>query len=263
MIAISNVNQPSWKTVNVKSYIPESLKTLEELSRNLWWVWNEEAKELFKMLDADLYKACGGNPVLLLEKLGVEKLNELSKNKAVLAKLADVYADFRRYMDVKPNAERPSVAYFCMEYGLTSVLKIYSGGLGILAGDYLKEASDSNVDMCAVGFLYRYGYFSQSLSMDGSQIANYDAQNFNQLPIERVYEADGVTPLVIHVPYIDYYVHANVWKVNVGRVPLYLLDTDFDMNSEFDKPITHKLYGGDWENRLKQEILLGDRKSVV
>ena len=257
MIAISNANQPSWKTVNVKSYIPESLKPLEELSRNLWWVWNEEAKELFKMLDADLFKACGGNPVLLLEKLGVEKLDELSKNKTVLDKLADVYADFRRYMDVKPNAERPSVAYFCMEYGLTSVLKIYSGGLGILAGDYLKEASDSNVDMCAVGFLYRYGYFSQSLSMDGSQIANYDAQNFNQLPIERVYEEDGVTPLVIHVPYIDYYVHANVWKVNVGRVPLYLLDTDFDMNSEFDKPITHKLYGGDWENRLKQEILLG------
>ena len=257
MIAISNANQPSWKTVNVKSYIPESLKPLEELSRNLWWVWNEEAKELFKMLDANLFKACGGNPVLLLEKLGVEKLDELSKDKTILDKLADVYADFRRYMDVKPNAERPSVAYFCMEYGLTSVLKIYSGGLGILAGDYLKEASDSNVDMCAVGFLYRYGYFSQSLSMDGSQIANYDAQNFNQLPIERVYEEDGVTPLVIHVPYIDYYVHANVWKVNVGRVPLYLLDTDFDMNSEFDKPITHKLYGGDWENRLKQEILLG------
>ena len=257
MIAISNTNQPSWKTVNVKSYIPESLKNLEELSRNLWWVWNEEAKELFSMLDKDLYKACAGNPVLLLEKLGVEKLDELSKDKKVLDKLASVYADFRKYMDVKPNAERPSVAYFCMEYGLTSVLKIYSGGLGILAGDYLKEASDSNVDMCAVGFLYRYGYFSQSLSMDGSQIANYDAQNFNQLPIERVYEEDGVTPLVIHVPYIDYYVHANVWKVNVGRVPLYLLDTDFDMNSEFDKPITHKLYGGDWENRLKQEILLG------
>ena len=257
MIAISNTNQPSWKTVNVKSYIPESLKNLEELSRNLWWVWNEEAKELFAMLDKDLYKACGGNPVLLLEKLGVEKLDELSKDQKVLDKLASVYAEFRKYMDVKPNAKRPSVAYFCMEYGLTSVLKIYSGGLGILAGDYLKEASDSNVDMCAVGFLYRYGYFSQSLSMDGSQIANYDAQNFNQLPIERVYDADGVTPLVIHVPYIDYYVHANVWKVNVGRVPLYLLDTDFDMNSEFDKPITHKLYGGDWENRLKQEILLG------
>ena len=112
MIAISNTNQPSWKTVNVKSYIPESLKPLEELSRNLWWVWNEEAKELFSMLDSDLYKACAGNPVLLLEKLGVEKLDELSKDKAVLDKLSNVYDNFRRYMDVKPNAERPSVAYF-------------------------------------------------------------------------------------------------------------------------------------------------------
>ena len=257
MIAISNTNQPGWKTVNVKSYIPETLKPLEEIAHNLWWVWNEEARELFTMLDAKLYEECVGNPVLLLEKLGVEKLDELAKDKAILDKLNKVYANFRKYMDVKPDANRPSVAYFCMEYGLTSVLKIYSGGLGILAGDYLKEASDSNVDMCAVGFLYRYGYFTQSLSMDGAQIANYEAQNFNQLPLERVYEADGVTPMVIQVPYIDYYVHANVWRVNVGRVALYLLDTDFEANSEYDRPITHKLYGGDWENRLKQEILLG------
>ncbi|MBQ4062813.1 MAG: alpha-glucan family phosphorylase, partial [Bacteroidaceae bacterium] len=257
MIAISNTNQPGWKTVNVKSYVPETLKPLAEIAHNLWWVWNEEARELFTMLDAKLYEECGGNPVLLLERLGVEKLEELSKDKSILDKLAVVYANFRKYMDVKPNAERPSVAYFCMEYGLTSVLKIYSGGLGILAGDYLKEASDSNVDMCAVGFLYRYGYFTQSLSMDGAQVANYEAQNFNQLPIERVYEADGVTPMVIDVPYIDYYVRANVWRVNVGRVALYLLDTDFEANSEYDRPITHKLYGGDWENRLKQEILLG------
>uniref|UniRef100_UPI003FF0B6F8 alpha-glucan family phosphorylase n=1 Tax=Prevotella sp. TaxID=59823 RepID=UPI003FF0B6F8 len=136
------------------------------------------------------------------------------------------------------------------------VVKIYSGGLGMLAGDYLKEASDSNVDMCAVGFLYRYGYFKQSLSMDGQQIANYDAQNFNSLPIERVYDENG-NPLVVDVPYTNYQVHAYVWQMNVGRIKLYLLDTDNDMNSEFDRPITHSLYGGDWENRLKQEILLG------
>ena len=159
-------------------------------------------------------------------------------------------------MDVKPDADRASVAYFCMEYGLAHVLKIYSGGLGVLAGDYLKEASDSNVDMCAVGFLYRYGYFNQALSMDGQQLANYEAQVFNSLPIERVQDKDG-NPLVIAVPYINYQVYANVWKVNVGRISLYLLDTDNDMNSEFDRPITHQLYGGDWENRLKQEILLG------
>ena len=149
-----------------------------------------------------------------------------------------------------------SVAYFCMEYGINQVVKIYSGGLGMLAGDYLKEASDSNVDMCAVGFLYRYGYFKQSLSMDGQQIANYDAQNFNSLPIERVYDEND-NPLVVDVPYTNYQVHAYVWQMNVGRIKLYLLDTDNDMNSEFDRPITHSLYGGDWENRLKQEILLG------
>ena len=163
---------------------------------------------------------------------------------------------FRDYMDVKPNAKRPSVAYFCMEYGINQVVKIYSGGLGMLAGDYLKEASDSNVDMCAVGFLYRYGYFKQSLSMDGQQIANYDAQNFNSLPLERVLDENG-NPVVIDVPYTNYQVHAYVWQMNVGRIKLYLLDTDNDMNSEFDRPITHSLYGGDWENRLKQEILLG------
>ncbi|KAA6311057.1 Glycogen phosphorylase, partial [termite gut metagenome] len=127
---------------------------------------------------------------------------------------------------------------------------------GILAGDYLKEASDSNVNLCGVGLLYRYGYFTQSLSMEGQQIANYEAQNFGHLPIERVTNDEGQF-LVIEVPYLDYCVHVNIWKVNVGRIPLYLLDTDNDMNSEFDRSITHQLYGGDWENRLKQEMLLG------
>ena len=126
----------------------------------------------------------------------------------------------------------------------------------MLAGDYLKEASDSNVDLCAVGFLYRFGYFTQSLSMDGQQIAKYDAQNFNSLPIERELDENG-NQVVVDVPYRNYQVHALVWRVNVGRIKLYLLDTDNDMNSEFDRPITHSLYGGDWENRLKQEILLG------
>ena len=194
--------------------------------------------------------------MLLLERMSYEKLEALAKDKVILRRMNDVYTKFRDYMDVKPDENRPSVAYFSMEYGLSSVLKIYSGGLGVLAGDYLKEASDSNVDLCAVGFLYRYGYFTQTLSMDGQQIANYEAQNFGQLPIDRVMDANG-QPLVVDVPYLDYYVHANVWRVNVGRISLYLLDTDNEMNSEFDRPITHQLYGGDWENRLKQEILLG------
>ena len=255
-IKISNSNVPAWKDVTVKSRIPADLKKLEEMARNIWWAWNNEATDLFQSLDPALWKEAGQNPVVLLERLSYDKLEALAADKEILARIDKVYAQFRAYMDVKPDANRPSVAYFCMEYGLTHVLKIYSGGLGILAGDYMKEASDSNVDMCGVGFLYRYGYFAQSLAMDGQQIANYDAQNFGSLPIDRVLDENG-QPMVIDVPYLNYYVHAYVWRVNVGRVPLYLLDTDNEMNSEFDRPITHQLYGGDWENRLKQEILLG------
>lgn len=250
------VSAPQWKELVVKSTLPEELKCLDEIAHNLWWVWNFEARDLFRDLDPELYSAVKHNPVLLLERLSFDRKEEIVKDKALMKRIQGVYKSFREYMDVKPDASRPSVAYFCMEYGIHSALKIYSGGLGMLAGDYVKEASDSNVDMCAVGFLYRFGYFTQTLSMDGQQIAKYEAQNFNSIPVERVYDKDG-NPLVVDVPYTNYQVHASVWVANVGRVKLYLLDTDNDMNSEFDKPITHSLYGGDWENRLKQEILLG------
>ena len=249
-------NQPLWKEVNVKSSLPKELASLDELAHNMWWAWNYEARNMWKSLDKDLYEEVGHNPVLLLERLSYERKQAIVKDKVIMKKVKDVYKKFRDYMDEKPNTKRPSVAYFSMEYGINQVLKIYSGGLGMLAGDYLKEASDSNVDMCAVGFLYRFGYFKQSLSMDGQQIANYEAQNFNTLPLERQLDKDG-NPLVVSVPYVNYQVHAYVWRVNVGRIPLYLLDTDNELNSEFDRPITHALYGGDWENRLKQEILLG------
>lgn len=256
-VKVSNANVPSWKDVTVKSTIPAELEKLAEISKNIWWSWNHEATDLFRSLDPDLWKEVGHNPVLMLESIKYDKLEALSKDKNVLKKVDEIYKKFREYMDVKPDSKRPSVAYFSMEYGLTSILKIYSGGLGVLAGDYLKEASDSNVDLCAVGFLYRYGYFTQSLSIDGQQIANYEAQNFGQLPLEKVLDSDGHQQLIVDVPYLDYFVRAYVWKVNVGRISLYLLDTDNDMNSDFDRPITHQLYGGDWENRLKQEILLG------
>ena len=249
-------NAPQWKETTIKSSLPKELKCLDEIAHNMWCAWNYEGRDLFKSLDPELYEKVNANPVLLLERLSYDRKEAIVKDKETMAKVKKVYKMFRDYMDVKPNAKRPSVAYFCMEYGINQVVKIYSGGLGMLAGDYLKEASDSNVDMCAVGFLYRYGYFKQSLSMDGQQIANYDAQNFNSLPIERVYDENG-NPLVVDVPYTNYQVHAYVWQMNVGRIKLYLLDTDNDMNSEFDRPITHSLYGGDWENRLKQEILLG------
>ena len=250
------VNSPSWKEVTVKSSLPAELKCLDEMAHNMWWAWNYEARDLFRDLDPEIYREVRHNPVLLLERLSFDRKEEIVKDKALMQRIKKVYELFRNYMDVTPDTNRPSVAYFSMEYGIHSALKIYSGGLGMLAGDYLKEASDSNVDMCAIGFLYRYGYFTQSLSMDGQQIAKYEAQNFNSLPIERQLDADG-NPMVVDVPYNNYQVHAYVWRVNVGRIKLYLLDTDNEMNSEFDKPITHSLYGGDWENRLKQEILLG------
>lgn len=249
-------NTPQWKELIVRSRLPEQLKCLDELAHNMWWVWNYEAQELWKSLDEKLFEEVKHNPVLLLERLSYDHKEAIVKDHAIMSRVKSVYKKFREYMDVEPDHSRPSVVYFCMEYGLSHVLKIYSGGLGMLAGDYLKEASDSNVDMCAVGFLYRYGYFIQSLNMDGQQIAKYEAQNFESLPIERENDADG-NPIVVDVPYMNYQVHAYVWRVNVGRIKLYLLDTDNELNSEFDKPITHSLYGGDNENRLKQEILLG------
>ncbi|MCI6489332.1 MAG: alpha-glucan family phosphorylase [Prevotella sp.] len=249
-------NAPQWKEVNVKSTLPSELKCLDELAHNMWWAWNYEARNMWKSLDSDLYEEVGHNPVMLLDSLSYERKEAIVKDKAIMESVKQVYKKFRDYMDVEPDATRPSVAYFCMEYGINQVVKIYSGGLGMLAGDYMKEASDSNVNMCGVGFLYRYGYFKQTLSMDGQQIAKYDAQNFNSLPVERVLDENG-QPMVVDVPYMNYQVHAYVWAMNVGRIKLYLLDTDNDMNSEFDRPITHALYGGDNENRLKQEILLG------
>ena len=211
---------------------------------------------MFKSIDKDLWKSVHENPVLFLQRIGYERLEEITQDKQLMHDIKEVYGHFEKYLQVEKRKDVPSISYFSMEYGLSHVLKIYSGGLGILAGDYLKEASDSNVDMTAVGFLYRYGYFTQTLSMDGQQIANYEAQNFNQLPIEQMTEKDG-RPMVLEVPYPGRIVYAHIWRVNVGRIKLYLLDTDLDSNSEWDRSITYQLYGGDWENRMKQEYLLG------
>ena len=249
-------NTPIWKEFNVKSTLPKELECLDEIAHNMWWVWNYDARDLFRSLDPKIYDQVEHNPVQLLERLSYERKKEIVKDKMIMANVHAVYNHFKDYMSVKPDTSRPSVAYFSMEFGIHNSLKIYSGGLGMLAGDYIKEASDSNVDMCGIGFLYRFGYFKQSLSMDGQQIANYDAQNFNSLPITKTLDKDG-KQVVVDVPYMNYNVHALVWQANVGRVKLYLLDTDNDLNSEYDRPITHALYGGDWENRLKQEILLG------
>ena len=255
-IKANNANSPIWQDVYSHSMLPEALQPLHEIATNLWWVWNHEGAKLFGKLDKDLWVSTEGNPVLLLQSLSYKRIEEIQADKVLMAEIQEVYANFRKYIDKKPDATKPSVAYFSMEYGLTNILKIYSGGLGVLAGDYLKEASDSNIDLTAVGFLYRYGYFTQTLSMDGQQIANYEAQNFNTLPLTQVMQSNS-EPMVLEVPYPGRTVYAHIWKVSVGRVPLYLMDTDIPQNSEWDRSITHQLYGGDWENRMKQEYLLG------
>lgn len=255
-LQVSNTNAPAWRDLTIKSDLPSKLKHLETLAKNLWWVWNSDAKSLFRDLNPDLWRSTGENPVMLLQQLSSERLDEILADADLMARIEQVYGNFKEYMAKPMRKDIPSVSYFSMEYGLCNALKIYSGGLGVLAGDYIKEASDSCVPMTAVGFLYRFGYFTQSLSVDGLQIANYEPQNFNQLPIEQVMEENG-RPMILEVPYPGRTIYSHVWRVNVGRMKLYLMDTDFDMNSEFDRVITHQLYGGDWENRIKQEYLLG------
>ena len=255
-IKANNANSPIWKDVYSHSKLPQQLEPLNEIATNLWWVWNHEGAKLFGKIDKQLWKSTEGNPVQLLQSLSHKRMEEILADKELMAEIQKVYADFKAYINVKPDKTQPSVAYFSMEYGLTNVLKIYSGGLGVLAGDYLKEASDSNIDLCAVGFLYRYGYFTQTLSMDGQQIANYEPQNFNALPLTQVLQSNG-EPMVLEVPYPGRTVYAHIWKVSVGRVPLYLMDTDIPQNSEWERSTTHQLYRGDWENRMKQEYLLG------
>src|SRR5690606_995407 len=145
---------------------------------------------------------------------------DVVQNAEMMQRIEHVYDKYNNYMSIPHNSERPSIAYFSMEYGLSHVLKVYSGGLGILAGDYLKEASDSNVDLTAVGFLYRHGYFTQSLSIEGQQIASYEAQNFGNLPITQEMNDDG-SPMILEVPFHDRTIYSNIWKVAVGRINLY------------------------------------------
>lgn len=256
MIVQKKSNTPHWSDIYTYVELPEELKVLEEIAHNLWWSWSPKAKDMFCKLDPQLWNKTECNPVMLIRNLSEENVERILKDEKLMKEINAVYKEFRQYMEEPADDKRPSVAYFSMEYGLSNVLKIYSGGLGVLAGDYLKEASDSNVRLTAVGFLYRNGYFTQSLSEDGQQIANYENQDFTQLPIEQVFNADG-SPMIHCVPFNGFDVYCNVWRVNVGRISLYLMDTDLKENSQWDKFITAQLYGGDWENRLKQEYLLG------
>lgn len=251
-----SVNTPHWVSVMIHRSIPEKLIALEELAKNLWWCWNDEARELFRSIDIDQWRACGHNPIALLDKISLSRYKELENDPVFVGKLQTVYEHFKAYMAAKENMSGAGVAYFSMEYGLHTSLKIYSGGLGILAGDYLKEASDKGTKITAVGLLYRYGYFTQKLSAMGDQEAEYEAQDFMKIAVTPVRDKDG-NWLTVSLVFPGRNVYARMWRVDVGRIELYLLDTDFEDNLQEDRSITHHLYGGDWENRLKQELLLG------
>ena len=252
----SIVEQPVWKKLFVESDIPEKLAPLKELSRNLWWVWNNEARELFQMIDVEIFEECEHNPILLLEMVSYQRFLELENDDRFILKMKQVSAMLQKYLNDRKTLQGPSISYFSMEYGLHDSLKIFSGGLGILAGDYLKEASDSKVNLTGVGLLYRYGYFRQNISIAGEQLSYYDAQQFSKIPVQPAFDKNGEW-VTIEVEFPGRIVRARVWQVNVGSVKLFLLDTDFDGNSDEDRFVTHHLYGGDNENRLKQEMLLG------
>lgn len=246
---------PVWNKITIQQNLPKKLKALEELSKNLWWSWNQEAIDLFASIDPELWKKCDQNPISLIDCISYKKMAKLEKDTAFHERLDKVYLNFKEYM-AEPKKEGPQVAYFSMEFGLHDSLKIYSGGLGLLAGDYLKEASDYNYEIIGIGLFYRYGYFKQILSAFGEQLNVYESQHFSNIPVSPVNDKDG-NLLLIHIAFPGRDLHARLWEVKVGRVKLYLLDTDFEDNSESDRFITHQLYGGDIENRFKQELLLG------
>ncbi|MDR0421162.1 MAG: alpha-glucan family phosphorylase [Prevotellaceae bacterium] len=250
------VEKPVWTEVIVQPEIPNTLAALSEISKNMWWCWNQKAIELFKYIDRETFTKTNRNPIALIDTISSKRYQELEKDDEFVKQLNAVYKRFKEYMAEKKHTTEPQIAYFCMEYGLQASLKIYSGGLGILAGDYLKEASDKGVSMTAVGFLYRYGYFTQKISASGEQVAEYEAQDFSKIPVSPVRDSDGHW-LTVSVAFPGRTVYARTWKVEVGRTDLYLLDTDFEDNLPEDREITHQLYGGDWENRLKQELILG------
>lgn len=252
----SIVEQPIWKKLFVESDIPEKLAPLKELSRNLWWVWNNEARELFQLIDAEMFEECEHNPILLLEMVSYQRFLELENDDKFILKMNYVSKMLQTYLEDRQTLSGPSIAYFSMEYGLHDSLKIFSGGLGILAGDYLKEASDSKVNLVGVGLLYRYGYFRQNISIAGEQLSYYDAQQFSKIPVQPAFDKNGEW-VSVEVEFPGRNVTARVWQVNIGSVRLFLLDTDFDTNTDEDRFVTHHLYGGDNENRLKQEMLLG------
>ncbi len=256
LIPSVQVNQPTWINIIIHRSLPNRLLPLEKLANNLWWSWNHEAFELFEAVEPKQWRISDFNPIDLLDKISLNRYKELENNQTFMSKMSSVYEHFLKYMNQKKDETTPSIAYFSMEYGLHSSLKLYSGGLGVLAGDYLKEASDKGTKITAVGLLYKCGYFTQKFSHLGDQEAAYEVQDFAKIPVSPVFDLDN-SWLSVEINFPGRVLHARIWKVDVGRTKLYLLDTDFELNRAEDRSITHRLYGGNWEDRLQQELLLG------
>jgi starch phosphorylase len=244
------------KRIFVSSRLPVALKPLQEIAGNLWWSWHREAMDLFESLNPEAWQTSQCNPLVILDQLGSEKALALANDPQFMAKVQQIYADFKTYMNKTPETSDPKIVYFSMEFGLHISVRLYSGGLGVLAGDYLKEASDQGVNLSGVGLLYRYGYFQQHISLHGDQINEYPPQEYTKMPMEPVRDAQGEW-LKIQISLPGRMVWAKIWALKAGRINLYLLDTDIAENAWADRTLTHQLYGGDNEHRLKQEILLG------
>ncbi len=248
--------KPKWKKILVETNIPKEVSQIQKIAKNLWWTWNYEAEELFEMIDPKLWEKSQKNPIVLIDNLTVEHFDKIINDKDFLDKYNTVVDKFDKYIEEGKNKKPGKIAYLSMEYGLHTSVKIYSGGLGVLAGDYLKQASDDNFNLIGIGLLYRYGYFTQNLTVSGEQMATYHPHNFAHMAAIPVRDKDNKW-VKISIAFPGRTLHAKVWKIEVGRIPLYLLDTDIPENNSADRFITHQLYGGDWENRFKQEFLLG------
>jgi starch phosphorylase len=247
----------------VRAALPQPLEPLAQLVANLRWSWHPETRDLFEAIDPHLWRACKGDPVKVMGEVSRERLNQLAKDRRFLRRLQDAVDDLEEYLTAEhwyqtlgPDTPQ-SIAYFSAEFGITEVLPQYSGGLGILAGDHLKAASDLGVPLIGVGLLYRAGYFEQSLSADGWQLEHYPSLDPHGLPVKLLRQSDG-SAVVITVPLPEgRTLHAHVWRAQVGRVSLLLLDSDIEENAQAERTVTDRLYGGDEDHRLRQEMLLG------
>ncbi len=239
--------------------LPKALQGLEDISLNLWWTWNPKGKNIFHLLNPYLWKESGHNPIEMLKKMPKQELENASKDESFMREFHYVQALFQKYMHDKTiySEEEPlPVAYFCAEYGLHHSVPIYSGGLGFLAGDILKEASDLGLPMVGIGFMYPQGYVRQIIGSDGWQNGTNETLIQDIAPIERVLDDRG-NQMIIQVPFIEPCVYVAIWKINVGRVKLYLLDTDISQNDPWDREISSRLYTPDMNQRLRQQIVLG------